>query len=103
MLKPRPVRAEEIRHVRPAQDVVFRDLEGETVLLHLQTGVYFGLGAVGTRAWQLIVAGRSLREIVAIFTEEYDVEEDRAAADLRDFVAALRENGIVDFDAPPPP
>ena len=32
----------------------------ETVILHLESGIYFGLDPVGARAWQLIQAGKSL-------------------------------------------
>ncbi|PYO19380.1 MAG: hypothetical protein DMD85_18645 [Candidatus Rokuibacteriota bacterium] len=39
--------------IRIRKDVVFRELEGEMVLLNLATGVYFGLDPVGTRIWTL--------------------------------------------------
>ena len=35
--------------VRTCQDVVFREIDGEGVLLNLKTGIYFGLNATGTR------------------------------------------------------
>jgi len=34
------------------EGVVSREIEGETVLLNLESGRYFGLNAVGTRVWQ---------------------------------------------------
>ena len=40
--------------------VLARVVGEETVLLHLDSGTYFGLDPVGTRAWQLIQAGKSL-------------------------------------------
>ncbi len=36
-----------------------RTVGGEIVLLHLESGVYFGLDPVGARAWQLIRAAKS--------------------------------------------
>jgi len=39
-------------------DVLFRELDGEAVLLNLKTGIYFGLNPVATRMWQLIVEQR---------------------------------------------
>lgn len=101
MLSRRPSKAGELGHVRVrvSPDVVFRELEGELVLLHLRTGVYFGLDPVGTRVWQLLAGGRSLPEILEILVDEYDVGKRRAAADLQDLVGALSENGLVDVDA----
>jgi hypothetical protein len=81
-------------------DVVFRDLDGEMVLLDLATGVYFSLDPVGTRVWHLVAQGRSLPEIVATVVEEYEVGEARFSADLVGFVTDLREKGLVEA-APP--
>lgn len=85
--------------VRLSRDVIFREVAGEVVLLHLGTGVYFGLDPVGTRVWQLLAEGRSREQILEVLVGEYDVGERRAAADLEDFVAELREHGLVDVDA----
>ena len=49
---------------RPHPDVVCREIEGEAVLLHLGTGIYFGLNAVGTRIWQLLDAAQDAPAIV---------------------------------------
>ena len=34
--------------------VVSRELDGETVVLNLETGIYFGLDAVATDMWRAI-------------------------------------------------
>jgi hypothetical protein len=50
--------------VRINDDVVFRELEGEAVLLNLETGVYFGLNEVGTRIWSLLQERVSLKQVL---------------------------------------
>jgi len=70
--------------VRVSPDVVFRDLEGEAVILDLASGTYFGLNAVATRVWRLLDEERSFAFIVDAVTEEFDgvradVERDVAA------------------------
>jgi Coenzyme PQQ synthesis protein D (PqqD) len=88
--------------VRIRKDVVFRDLDGELVLLNLRTGVYFGLDRVGTRIWGLIADERSLGEIVGELTAEYEVDAGTCEADVAQFVATLADNDLVDLaDAPP--
>ena len=84
--------------IRIGKDVVFRELEGEMVLLNLATGVYFGLDPVGTRIWTLIDARRSSDEIVETLTAEYEVDADTLGADLARFLLALRDNELVDVD-----
>jgi Coenzyme PQQ synthesis protein D (PqqD) len=89
--------------IRIKKDVVFRELEGEMVLLNLGTGVYFGLDAVGTRIWALIDGQRSAVDIVATLTEEYDVDPRTCAMDVERFLEDLRRNDLVDVDGGTPP
>lgn len=77
-------------------DVAFRDLDGELVLLNLRTGVYFGLDPIGTRIWHLLRDGQPLEAVVAALVAEYEVSESRCTADMLDFVGLLRENALVD-------
>jgi Coenzyme PQQ synthesis protein D (PqqD) len=79
-------------------DVLFRDLDGEMVLLDLRTGVYCSLDPLGTRIWVLTQEGRSLADIVEALVEEYDVTTERFSADLLDFVASLRKKGLVEVE-----
>ena len=84
--------------IRIRKDVVFRDLEGEMVLLNLNTGVYFGLDPVGTAVWRLIDGFRSAPEIVAAMTAEYDVEAETCRGDLARFLDDLRANDLIEID-----
>lgn len=87
--------------IRVGDDVVFHDLDGEVVLLNLETGVYFGLDPVGSRVWGLIDGRRTADDIVAALTTEYDVDASTCTADVASFLAALRDNGLVDRDGAP--
>lgn len=87
--------------VRISEDVVFRDLQGEMVLLNLKSGVYFGLDPMGTQIWQLIQEHQFLHNVLQAVVEEYEVTESRCQQDLLRFVAAVRENGLVDLDRGP--
>jgi hypothetical protein len=80
----------------PAQ-VLFRELQGELVLLQLERGAYFGLDPVGAHIWQLLREERSLGEVVQALVAEYDVSEPRAREDVVDLVRRLQEHGLVDM------
>jgi hypothetical protein len=77
------------------ESVFYADLEGETVLLDLDSGVYFGLDEVGTVIWNALVAGCSRDEIVSRLLEEFDVESDRVRADVSALISSLEERGLV--------
>lgn len=82
---------------RPGEDVVFRDLEGEIVLLNLKTGIYFGLNPMGTRIWHLLRAHESLQKVLDSLVEEYEVTKAQCEEDLLSFVAVLREKGLIEL------
>lgn len=85
--------------VRATEDVVFRELDGEAVLLNLATGTYFGLDSVGTRIWQLLEHLHRLDAVRDALVAEYDVEVPAAEADLINLVDRLAAHGLVAIDA----
>jgi hypothetical protein len=76
--------------------VVSADLDGEAVLLNVETGVYFGLDQLGTEIWKGIERGDREDIICEQLLEQYDVEPRQVRQDLADFVAQLVEKGLVD-------
>ena len=75
--------------------VMSRLVGDETVLLDLSSGIYFGLDGVGKRIWETIEKGRTLAEIVAVVTSEFDVETAQAEKDVIAFTADLAERGLL--------
>ena len=80
---------------RVSDGVVFRELDGEAVLLNLDSGMYFGLDRVGTRVWQVLEQHGRLDAVVERLLEEYDVEPERLRADVAQLLATLVEKGLV--------
>nr|MBC7244658.1 PqqD family protein [Chloroflexota bacterium] len=80
------------------QDVLFRDLGGEAVVLNLQSGKYYGLDEVGTRIWSLLLEYGQVKQAYAALLGEYDVSEERLQEDLLHFVDELVSHGLVQID-----
>lgn len=81
--------------LRVPDTVVFRELDGEAVVLNLESGIYFGLDAVGTRMWRLVEAHQVLEPVSAALAAEYDAPADRLEADLLRFVGDLHAKGLL--------
>ena len=80
--------------VAPSDDAVFREMDGESVLLNLETGMYFGLDEVGTRVWRLAADNGSLRAVRARLVEEYDADPATIERDLLALAEALVSKGL---------
>ena len=88
--------------VRVSEDVVFREIAGEAVLLELNTGIYFGLNPVGTRIWSLLSENDSLEQIFETMQAEYEVPAEQLERDLLNLVGALLAKGLIVEYAPAP-
>ncbi len=76
-------------------DVAFRELEGESVVLDLRTGTYFGLNASGTRIWQLIEQYGTIDRVFDEMVKEFEVERDAVVRDVRTLVDQLLARGLL--------
>jgi hypothetical protein len=67
------------------------------VLFSTETEVYFGVGVVGARIWELLPpATRTLEEMVAILASKYhDVPANQIRGDVERFLSELLSNGLV--------
>lgn len=83
------------RRLRMADGVVFRELDGEAVILHLDSGTYFGLDGIGTRVWRSLEAHAPLDAVVEAVVDEYDVDRARARADITRLVGELVSRGLM--------
>jgi hypothetical protein len=83
-----------MRVVVPAH-VLIRRLEGESVLLNLDSERYFGLDATGTRMWELVTSQPCIASALEKLQEEYEVEPEILRGHLTELLGRLVENGLL--------
>jgi len=76
--------------------VLWRELDGETVLLALESSMYLTLNETGTVLWPLMVEGTTSSEMVERLVAGFDVDPRRAAADATAFVDACRAQSLLE-------
>jgi hypothetical protein len=81
--------------LRLSPDVVFRELDGEAVILDLASGSYFGLNDVGTRVWQLIDQGSTIERVLDTVAEEYEADRETIVRDVLRLIDELRARGLL--------
>ena len=84
------------RVLRP--HVIFENVEGELILVHLQKGCYFSVDAVGAEVWSLIDNGHTLGQIVESVRFRYDAPADQIRAGVGAFVQRLLDEELVATD-----
>jgi len=81
---------------RRPDDLRFRVLDGEAVVLLQRSAEALGLDAVGSRILELCDGTRPLSAIVDLLEAEFDVERERLAADVERFAGELVEAGLLE-------
>jgi len=83
-------------NIKISDNVVWRDLDGEIVILNLTSGVYFSVDGVGTRIWILMSEQVATEEIVRQLIAEFDVEEAQLRSDMESLVKDLAGQGLIE-------
>lgn len=78
-----------------SEDVTWRDVDEEMIVLHLPTGRYYTFNNTGHLVWQQLAEGRETPEITARIMEKYEVDEKTAAKDLAAFIKGLQEHNLI--------
>ena len=80
-----------------SKDQASCDLAGETAVVNLKSGVYYGLDPTGARVWNLLREPVTIDELCSSLGRVYDVEPSRLESDIRAFIGDLAEQGLVDI------
>ena len=88
------LRADSVIAATPEQ--LSSEVSGETVILGLRDGVYYGLDPVGTLVWRMLDRPRSVAELRDAVVREYEVEPERCEADLLALLSELARRGLVE-------
>ena len=83
------------------KQLIKREIAGDTILVPVGKTVYdsnglFVLNELAAFIWELLPTVNTEEEIVSAILEEYEVSAEEAAADTAEFLAKLREMGIID-------
>lgn len=89
----------EMANVRKPEHVVMRELDGESILLNLETEKYFGLDEVGTRMWIELLAQPSVEGACEVLEREFDVEPVVLRRDMESLIDQLLESGLLEAGA----
>jgi hypothetical protein len=81
--------------VEAAKDQVSSDVAGETVILNLKNGMYYGLDPIGTAVWERMQQPQRVSEIRDALLREFDVEQDRCEHDILALLQRLADEQLV--------
>ncbi len=91
------------KRMRVEKEFVLREIAGDYIIIPTgkMTTKFNGLitlNEVGVSIWNLLQEERTLEELVAGVLDEYDVEEEIAREDIKEFLEKLTAGGVLRTD-----
>jgi hypothetical protein len=77
--------------------VLTRELQGEMVVLDMQSERYYGLDETGTEMWKALTTSPTIQSAFETLLGDYDVDADTLRADLERLVGELSSHGLLEL------
>jgi hypothetical protein len=81
--------------IMQAGDLVSCNLDGETALMSVDRGKYYGINPIGSRIWALIEQPRMISELCAVLLSEFEVESSQCENEVLAFLSELAQDNLV--------
>lgn len=78
-----------------SEGIEMADLDGEAILLDVNSGLYYGLSGVGAHIMILIHEPISLSDILENMLSEFDVESAQLEKDVMAFLKEMEERQLI--------
>lgn len=80
---------------KTTENIAWRNVNDEIVILNLKSGEYFTLNDVGQVIWTAITDEKNVEEIKMKIIDEYDVSKEKATGDIMQFITGMIEEGLL--------
>jgi hypothetical protein len=90
--------AERTSIFKPNPNVIFRRLDREIVLFHLDTDRFYELNGTAARFWELLNQGKDVAQIRTQLQTEYTVDPEELAGEADALVNSLARENLITTD-----
>ena len=78
-----------------AEDYLWKEVGGQVVILHFDSGRYYSLNDSGSAIWKGLLANQTEDQIVSGLRAAFDVETDVAKVDVRTLTREFIEKKFI--------
>jgi len=80
--------------------VIFENIDGELILVHMEKGAYYTTDEVGAMLWDLIESKATVGEMRAVLQAEYEAGPEDIEAAVSAFIDRLTGEDLVSLETP---
>ncbi len=79
--------------------IVHETIDGEVVIVNLDTGAYYSLQSASAAVWNFLASSPSESELCAAIAARYDADPNSLTSELHDFLDELQGEALILRDA----
>lgn len=76
-------------------EMISSDMDGETVMMSIENGEYYGLNPIGSRIWELIENETTVDAVINTLLVEYEVGMEQCKNETLEFLHKLLNNNLI--------
>ena len=79
-------------------EVIYENIDGELILVHMEKGAYYTTDEIGTMLWEMIASRCAVSEMREGIGAQYDATPQEIEAAIGAFIVSLESEGLVSRD-----
>lgn len=76
-------------------EILASDMDGETVMMHTETGKYYNLGTTGGAIWNMLAEPLQVERLINNLIEKFNVTKEQCEQDVLPFLQQIYQNGLI--------
>ncbi len=76
-------------------DIIYNDMDGETVMMSIEHGTYYGLDGIATRIWDLLDQALSVEQLCEQLCSKYAVSEADCLNETLTFLEEMAQHHVI--------
>ena len=77
------------------EDYVFNEVDGELVMMNIETGSYASMNETGKSIWGLIEEPKTVDDVLTALIVEYDIDRQTAETEVISFIKKLVKGKVI--------
>lgn len=75
---------------------IVSDMDGEKVMLSIENGKYYNLGAIGGVIWDYLKEPTTVKELIVKLQSEFEVNHEQCETDVLSFLKHLHKEKLIE-------
>jgi len=83
--------------VSKSNELLASEVDGEIVMMNIESGKYYGTNSVGSEIWKLLDSPILVSDICKKLTKDFEIDDATCETEVMDFLQSLEKESILNL------